>query len=231
MLKITWFGHSTFCFVLSSGETIVIDPWIDDNPLFPKGFEFDRVDTILVTHGHSDHAANVQSLASKFSPKVIANFEVASWLESKGVANTVGINKGGSVEVGSVTVTMTHAFHSSSIKDDDGALLYGGEPAGYVIRLPDKRSLYFAGDTEVFGDMALIKELHAPELVFLPIGGFYTMDPRAAAVACRLLAPKRVIPMHYGTFPPLKGTPEELKKLVGDSCDVWKLEIGSTVSW
>jgi L-ascorbate metabolism protein UlaG (beta-lactamase superfamily) len=141
------------------------------------------------------------------------------------------MNKGGSQKVGDVTVTMTHAVHSCGITDGD-QIIYGGEASGYVLRLPDGRSLYFSGDTNVFMDMQLIQELYRPELAFLPIGDLFTMSPKEAAVACRLLQAKKVIPMHWGTFPPLTGTPEQLQKLVaGSGTEVWKLEPGQTVEW
>ncbi len=232
MLEITWLGHGAFQFRLPSGEVILIDPWTEGNPSFPKAFEFSRLDTILLTHGHGDHSGGVVKLAKKFSPKVAAIFEICLWLQSKGVENTMPMNKGGTQKVGSVDVTMTQAVHSSAMLDD-GRVVYGGEPAGFVLTLPDSRRIYFAGDTNVFTDMGLIAELYAPELAFLPIGDLYTMGPREAAVACRLLRPKRVIPMHFGTFPSLTGRPEQLAGLIRDlpETEVWPLEIGVPVNW
>jgi len=232
MLKITWLGHGSFQLALETGETVLIDPWLD-NPKYPKDFAIGRVDGILVTHGHFDHIASVRDLASKFSPTVVGIYEIATWLESKGVKNTIGMNKGGSCNVSKLQVTMTHALHSSSIQDDDGKMIYAGEAAGYVITLPDGRRAYFAGDTTVFGDMRLIAELYQPELAFLPIGDLYTMSPREAALACRMIRPKKVIPMHFGTFPPLVGTPEQLAGLIKDlpGTEVWALEPGKTVTW
>ena len=170
-------------------------------------------------------------LAKKFSPKVVAIFETASWFEKKGVKNTVGMNKGGTVDLGFVKLTMTHALHSCSIKDGD-ELIYGGEAAGYVLTLPDGRRAYFSGDTALFSDMALIAELYAPELAFLPIGDHFTMDPHQAAHAARMLKVKRVIPMHYGTFPALTGRPEQLaEKLQKDGIQVWTLKQSQPVEW
>jgi L-ascorbate metabolism protein UlaG (beta-lactamase superfamily) len=140
------------------------------------------------------------------------------------------MNKGGSQKVGAVTVTMTHAVHSCGISEDDGSIVYGGEAAGYVLKFEDGRSAYFSGDTNVFMDMQLIAELYKPELVFLPIGDLFTMSPREAAVACRLLEAKTVIPMHFGTFPPLTGTPDQLRALVKNT-KVWDLMPGETVTW
>jgi L-ascorbate metabolism protein UlaG (beta-lactamase superfamily) len=231
MLAITWLGHGTFQLKLDSGETYLIDPWTRGNPSFPPGFEIGKLDYMLITHGHFDHVADAVDLARQFKPMVIANYEICSWLESKGVLNACGMNKGGSQAAGPVQVTMTHALHSSGISDN-GTLLYGGEAGGYILRLPDGRSVYFAGDTAVFSDMALYAELYAPELAFLPIGDLFTMSPKEAALACRLLKAKTVIPAHYGTFPPLTGRPEQLAELVKElDVRVWELTPGETVTW
>lgn len=229
MPQITWLGHSTFSLTLDSGEVIVIDPFIAGNPSFPTGFEFSRIDTILVTHGHGDHLSGVPELAARFAPQVVANYEICNWLAAQGVKNTIAMNFGGTILIGEVAVTMTPAVHSSSIEQPDGHNVYGGNPGGYVIRFDDGRAAYFAGDTDVFGDMALIRELHAPELAVLPIGDVYTMSPRRAAVAARLLQPQVIIPAHYGTFPALTGTPEQLQSLI--DVKVWALVPGEPVTW
>src|SRR5207244_1711672 len=184
------------------------------------------------SHGHFDHVHAAGRLARKFEPQVVAIYETAHWLESKGVENVTPMNKGGSQKVGPVTVTMTHAVHSCGILDD-AKIIYGGEAAGYVLKLGDGRCVYFSGDTNVFSDMALIEQLYRPELVFLPIGDLYTMSPLEAALACRLLKPKQVIPMHFGTFPPLVGRPEQLAELILDraSTEVLALKPGKPVMW
>jgi len=231
MTQITWLGHATFELRFESGEILVMDPWIEGNPAYPKDYKLKRVDAISISHAHFDHIGDAIPLARQFQPKVVAIFETASWLEKKGVKNTLGINKGGTVDLGFVKLTMTHALHSCAIRDGD-ELIYGGEAAGYVLTLKDGRRAYFAGDTAVFGDMALIAELYQPELAFLPIGDYYTMGPDQAALAARLLKVKRVIPMHWGTFPALTGTPEKLaSELKGQDVQVWTLEKGRPVEW
>ncbi|MBZ5624518.1 MAG: metal-dependent hydrolase [Acidobacteriia bacterium] len=230
-MEISWLGHGTFQLRLPSGQVVLMDPWTDGNPAYPKGHEIRRVDTICITHGHFDHIHDAVPLAQKFSPEVAAIYETCNWLESKGVKNTRPMNKGGSQKLGDVTLTMTHAVHSCGILDD-GKILYGGEAAGYVMRFPDGRALYFAGDTNVFSDMHLIHQLYYPELAFLPIGDLFTMGPHEAAMACRLLKARKVVPMHFGTFPPLTGRPEHLSGLIADlETEVWALEPGETVEW
>jgi L-ascorbate metabolism protein UlaG (beta-lactamase superfamily) len=231
-MQITWLGHGSFHFRLPSGQVILMDPWTNGNPAYPNGFEIERVDTICITHGHFDHIHDAVPLAKRFSPAVVAIYETCNWLESKGVANLHPMNKGGSQEVGETAITMTHAVHSCGILDDDGKIIYGGEAAGYVLRFADRRALYFAGDTNVFSDMQLIEQLYHPELAFLPIGGLFTMSPLEAALACKLLKPARVVPMHFGTFPALTGRPDQLRELVQDLVtEVWELEPGKPVEW
>jgi len=230
-MEITWLGHGTFQFVLPSGEHILMDPWTEGNPKYPSGFIIDKIDLMLITHGHFDHIHDAVPLAKKHSPQVGAIYETCHWLESQGVENLHSMNKGGTQQIGTVRVTMTHAVHSCGILDD-GKIIYGGEAAGYILRFDDHRCLYFAGDTNVFSDMQLIEELYHPELVFLPIGDLYTMSPVEAAAAVRLLKPKKVVPMHFGTFPPLIGHPDQLRELTKDTgAEILALEPGTPITW
>lgn len=230
-LSATWFGHGTFLLKTPDGRRILIDPWLDGNPSCPAELrDPGPVDLILVTHGHFDHVHDAATVAKATGATVVGIFEVCHWLENrKGVAKTSGMNKGGTQEQCGVRITMVDAKHSSSYVDD-GVLTYLGEAAGFVLRFADGLSVYFAGDTALFGDMALIKELYAPSIGFLPIGDFYTMDPEAAAKATALLGVQTVVPMHFGTFPVLTGRPEALRALVAPlGVTVVDMQPGQTV--
>jgi L-ascorbate metabolism protein UlaG (beta-lactamase superfamily) len=230
---LTWLGHHTFKLVTRGSRTVLMDPWVESNPACPKELKsFDKIDVITISHGHNDHLGDAVALAKKFKPVVVCNLEISVFLDRKGVANTLSMNKGGTAEAAGLRFTMVHAVHSSGI-EDGGQVYYGGEAAGFVITLEDGTRIYHAGDTAVHADMALIGELYPPDIALLPIGDHYTMSPREAAVAARMLKPRWIVPAHYGTNPVLAGTPEmlreELKKLKVAS-EVVALRPGETLS-
>ena len=228
-VSFTWIGHGTWLATSATGKKLVLDPWVMNNPVAPEHLKNpERVDILAVTHGHFDHIHDAVELAKKHSCKVLAIPETAGWLKKKGVENTVDFNKGGTVDVDGIKFTMTHAEHSCGITDGD-QVIYGGEAVGYVIEFENGFKIYFAGDTDVFGDMALIKELHKPDVAFLPIGDWYTMSPRKAAKAAELLGVKTVVPMHFATFPILTGKPSEVQALVGSGVKVLDIKPGDTV--
>lgn len=227
-IKLTWLGHATFRVETPGGRTILIDPWVMNNPKCPESEKnLKKVDVMLCTHGHGDHIGDAVEIAQSYNPTVIAIYELGLWLEKKGVKNVSGMGKGGTQTVGDIKVTMVHADHSCGIQDG-GQIVYGGEACGYVVEFSNRMKIYHAGDTNVFGDMAIIRDLYAPDIALLPIGDHYTMSPREAAYACKLLQPKAVIPMHFGTFPLLTGTPEALRKLV-PGVEVLEMKPGQTV--
>jgi len=211
-VRITWLGHATFLLTAPSGDTVLIDPFVDSNPSCPDEFKaFERLDYVAITHGHEDHVADAVAICERHAPTVVAMVEVAGWLQSVGgdEGKLVPMNKGGTVQHDGVAVTMVNAHHSSSITTAAGSI-YGGEPAGLMLSFDDGTRVYHAGDTCVFGDMSLIADLYAPDIALLPIGDHFTMGPREAALACELLRVRRVVPMHYGTWPVLTGTPDAL---------------------
>lgn len=227
--KITWLGHATFL-IETGGKRILIDPWVMQNPACPDELkDVGDLDGMLITHAHFDHIGDAVEIAKSAAPQVVAIPETAGWLGKKGVENLIDMNKGGTVEVAGVKAHMVHAVHSCGITDGD-EIIYGGEAAGYVIELENGFKLYHAGDTAVFSDMALIGKLLGPDIAMLPIGDHYTMGPRSAAEAVRLLGVKTVIPMHFGTFPALTGTPDDLRKEAADvdGLEVVELKPGET---
>jgi L-ascorbate metabolism protein UlaG (beta-lactamase superfamily) len=227
-LKLTWVGHATFRIETPEGKTVYIDPWVMNNPKAPTSEKLvKKVDLMLITHGHGDHIGDAVEIAKQHNPKVVGIPELCGWLKKKGVQQTFEMNKGGTQNIDGVKITMVHADHSCGIQDGD-QLVYGGEACGYVIEFSNGVKMYHAGDTNVFGDMHIIRELYAPEIAMIPIGDHYTMSPREAAYACKLLQPKTVIPMHFGTFPVLTGSPAELKKLV-TGMEVLEMQPGQTI--
>ncbi len=226
-LKLTWLGHATFRLETPAGQTVIIDPWTKGNPKCPENEkEVKKVDVMLCTHGHTDHIGDVLEIAKKHDPKVVAMIELAAWFKKKGVKQSIGINKGGTIKLGDISATMVEASHSSGIEDGDD-MLYGGEATGFVVECNGVK-IYHAGDTAAFGDMQIIRDLHAPEIALLPIGDYFTMGPREAAYACDLLKCKTVIPMHYETFPQLTGTPAEFKKYLRGA-EMLEMQPGQTI--
>jgi len=219
--SLRWLGHAAFEFTTRDGTIILLDPWIT-NPKAPKGINFPHVDGILITHAHADHVGEAFDLAKKFNAPIIACYELTAIAQKKGVKSVLPINASGTQKIGDVAVTAVQAVHSSGYQDGD-TTLYGGAPLGYIIQEDGVPAIYDAGDTGVFSDMGLIAEIYHPAIALLPIGGVYTMKPQEAAYAARLLQVRSVVPMHYGTFPQLTGTPAELRQ------ELKKLGVPTTV--
>jgi len=230
-MNITWLGHSSFIIGFPSGQRLVFDPWLS-NPNCPPEFSsaesLGRVDLILLSHGHDDHTSDVVAIARATGAPVVCIFELGQYLTDKGLQNVRDMGIGGTQHVDGVAVTMTAAVHSGSTTVQ-GQIVYLGGAAGYVIRAPGVPTTYFAGDTALFGDMKIIGEIYRPEIAFLPIGDHYTMGPDTAAIAARWLGVRQVVPMHWGTFPILSGTPAALRDhLKGSGIDVLELKPGET---
>ena len=232
-IKLTYLGHSTVHIVSPSGQKLLIDPWVQNNPRCPADKkDLGPLDNMLITHGHFDHIADAVDIGKATDATAVCVYETAMWLGSKGIKNIAPMNKGGSQVIGGIKVTMVHADHSCGITDGD-QIIYGGEAAGFVIEFENGYKIYHSGDTAVFGDMKLIGEIYKPDLAILPIGDRFVMSPLEAAHAVRLLDAKHVIPIHFATFPQLTGTPDmfraELDKL-NLSTHVTVLEPGETAA-
>jgi L-ascorbate metabolism protein UlaG (beta-lactamase superfamily) len=228
-IQLTWLGHATFRVQTPEGKTLYIDPWIDGNPACPESEKnVKKADVLICTHGHGDHIGDAVDVGKKLNPIAVGIFELCTWLQKKGVKQIAPMNKGGTQTVAEVKITMVNAVHSCGIQDGD-QIVYGGEACGYVLEFSNGVKLYHAGDTAVFSDMAIIRDLYAPKIAMLPIGDHFTMSPREAAYACKLLQPETVIPMHFGTFPALTGTPGEFQKLV-PNVEVLEMKPGQTIS-
>ncbi len=217
-VSITFLGHAAFK-LTGAGVSVLIDPWLSNPSLNTPLDKLGKVDLILVTHGHGDHVGETVAVAKQTGAPVVAIHELSVILAGQGAPQVIGMNKGGTVSLLGLKVTMTHAVHSSAV-DDAGKLIAAGDPGGFVVEFPNGFVAYHAGDTAVFKDMELIRDLYHPEVAMLPIGSHYVMSPKEAALACRMLLPRVVIPMHYGTFPVLTGTPEELMALLKDTPEI-----------
>lgn len=227
--KITWLGHATVLVETVNGLNLLIDPFLEHNPTYPKNFTLPgKIDYILLTHGHMDHIADAVPVAQKHGSTIVGIYELTSYLTGKGAEKTIGMNLGGTVSLPGVDITMVEAKHSSSMQEG-GQIIYLGLAAGLVISIQNGPVLYHAGDTSVFTDMKLIRELYAPEVAMLPIGGHFTMGPKEAALAASYLQPKLILPIHWGTFPPLKGTPEQLAALLDDGSIVARVQPGQAI--
>jgi L-ascorbate metabolism protein UlaG (beta-lactamase superfamily) len=231
-IKLTWLGHAAFL-IENDGKRILVDPWVMGNPMTPDSLKknLPKIDLMLCTHGHFDHIGDAVEIAKRDNPLVVGIFELCGWLQKKGVQQISPMNKGGTqlLDQFGVNVTMVTANHSCGIQDGD-QVVYGGEACGYVLTFKSGLRLYHAGDTNVFSDMAIIRDLYKPEIACLPIGDHFTMGPEEVAYACGLLQPQTVIPMHFGTFPLLTGTPAALKELVGRTVELVEMKPGQTIS-
>jgi L-ascorbate metabolism protein UlaG (beta-lactamase superfamily) len=228
LATLTWLGHASFRLDTDDGKRIYVDPFLSGNPKTPDAEkEPDRVDVIALTHGHGDHVGDTVELSKRFpDAPIVALVELKGWLGKQGanVGQLPGINKGGTQDVDGIRFTLVNAFHSSSSDGGD----YLGEAAGLVVRLPNGPSVYFAGDTCVFGDMQLIARLYKPDVAVLPIGDHFTMGPEEAALALELLGKPRCVPCHWGTFPLLTGTADKLAALT--DAQVERIEPGGSVT-
>lgn len=230
-----WLGHATVKLTLDDGRVAIIDPWLKENPSCPAEHkEVSRCDMIILTHGHGDHVGDVPDLLSRFEPTLVANYELAAYYQrTVGKGNIVGMNTGGTAEFDGLSVTLTRAYHSSSITTPKGEVLYGGMPNGVVLQMEGLATLYHAGDTDVFSDMQLIAKLYKPVVCVLPIGDHFTMGSAGAAMAMELMSAKIVVPIHYGTFPMLAQSADGFRYALPVSLrdSVAVLDPGQEVRW
>jgi L-ascorbate metabolism protein UlaG (beta-lactamase superfamily) len=214
-MQIAWLGHSAFHLEMA-GKDILIDPFFTDNPTYPQGYAdgLDKVDYIVITHGHADHIGDAADLVRKHRSTVVSMFEICQYLAAQGAENIEPMNIGGTVTSGGIDFSMVNAQHSSALIEDGGRPLTMGDPAGYVLK-SEGRSIYHMGDTEIFSDLALIQRIHKPDTAFIPIGDRFTMGPKTAAMAVNeFLDVETIVPIHWGTFPLLTGTPDAFALLV-----------------
>ena len=230
-VKLTWLGHAA-CQLEYEGKVVLIDPWLE-NPKFPgEEYRPKKVDIMLITHGHNDHFGNAIDLGKEFKPKIPVIHEMSLFLQKNGV-EAIGMNFGGTVDLDGIKVTLVPASHSGGYADNEGNVISLGSPGGYVVTFPDGNSFYHAGDTGVTKEMAITRELFSPKVGLFPIGGHYTMDPKGAAYAAKMMKLEAVVPIHYGTFvPPLSGTPDELEKeLEGSGIKVHGINPGDSIEF
>jgi L-ascorbate metabolism protein UlaG (beta-lactamase superfamily) len=228
-VSITWLGHATVLYRSPQGKNVLVDAWVDQNPACPPDAKkLPPIDVMLITHGHFDHFDDCLTILKQHHPDVVCNWEIGLYLGSKKIEKVNGINLGGSIAVQGIRVTMTHAVHSSSIQEN-GAVIPGGEPSGYIIEFENGTRVYHVGDTAVFGDMKLIGEIYKPTIAVLPIGDLFTMSPLEASYAAKMIGARTVIPVHHSTFPALTGKPAELRALLkGTDIEVLELKPGET---